>query len=372
MKPESVRLRHRDRPNVLHESELRMKRLRIGINGFGRIGRACFRVNDQSEHFEVVAINDTNPDVDNLAYQLQYDTTYGRFPAPVKQENDALNIGGRLIPVYHEPIVTDVPWEKHDVDIVIESSGIGANLEPMRDAKSSVKHFVITHSPSTFSDFETVIFGVNETEVDLSQHKIISSSICDTIALSPIIKQITRTHQIESGYLVTLHPWLSYQNLLDGPSVSWSQPGDMYSHYALGRASTDNLIPKSTSAIMAAECVFPGLGDRVQSFSYRVPTSIVSSAVLILLLDKDIEHSELVSRFTDFEAQQSHHVIHNSIEPLTSIDYRGQDYSLIIDQRWTKVERGNHVKLVYWYDNEWGYSSRVVDVVRLLGNSYTG
>lgn len=348
-----------------------MKKVRVGINGFGRIGRACFRINSESDYFEVVAINDINPDIKNIAYLLQYDTTYGRFPSPVSHEDDALMVDERLIPVYHEQNIMDVPWDKHEVDVVIESSGVGANLVPMRDSDTGVKHFVLTNSPSDFKDFSTVIFGVNETEFDPSQHKIVSSSICDTIALSPLIKQITNTHEIVSGFLVTLHPWLSYQNLLDGPSVSWSQPGDVFSHYALGRASTDNLIPKSTSAILAAECVFPGLSETVQSFSYRVPTSIVSSAVLILLLDKDIEQSELVSRFSDFEAQQSRRIICNSMEPLTSIDYRGQDYSVIIDQRWTKVEAGRHIKLVYWYDNEWGYSSRVVDLVRLLGDSYS-
>ena len=168
---------------------------------------------------------------------------------------------------------------------------------------------------------------------------------------------------------MTLHPWLSYQNLLDGPAKSWSQPGDVYSHYALGRASTQNLIPKSTSAIRALSNVFPEALDKLCCMSYRTPTQIVSSAVLTLMLDKDTSKEELISIFEKAEKEQKYNIIETTDEPLISIDYVKNDHSAIIDTRWIQVNNGNHIELVYWYDNEWGYSSRIVDIVKYIGDN---
>ncbi len=348
-----------------------MKKIKVGINGMGRIGRAIFRINLKSDQLEVVAINDINPDVDNIGYLLKYDSTYGRLEQNIKISGSKIYCKDQESTVYNEENILSVPWEKHDVDIVIDASGVKSNLEAITspNLQSSVKHFIVTNAPS--ANIKTIIFGVNEDEFDPKKHRVVSSSICDTIALTPILKELQKTHSIESGFLTTLHPWLSYQNLLDGPSVSWSQPGDIYSHYALGRATTQNLIPKSTSAVRAADLVFPELSDRLQSFSYRVPTQIVSSAVLILMLDKEIKGEELISRLKDAESKQKVKVFKNSVEPLTSLDYAGEDYSVIIDHRWTKVEKGRHLKLVYWYDNEWGYSNRVVDVVSHIGSKFS-
>lgn len=346
-----------------------MKKIKVGINGFGRIGRAILRVNDLLDAFEVVVINDINPDTKNLAYLLQYDGTYGRFDKEVRNDDDSISFGDKKIEVYHSNSILDVPWDDHRVDVVIDSSGVNSNLDLIKfQNDTDVKHFIVTNAPD--QSIKTIIFGVNENEFKPTEHKILSSSICDTIALAPILKLIEKTHEIQSGFLTTLHPWLAYQNLLDGPSISWSQPGDIYSHYALGRSSINNLIPKSTSAILAADHVFPGLSKRIQSFSYRVPTSIVSSAVLILQLDKEIDVEELKRRFYDFEEQQKYHIIKNSMEPLTSTDYTGEDASVIIDHRWTTVENENMLRIIYWYDNEWGYSSRVVDLIRLISEHY--
>ncbi len=345
-----------------------MKKLRVGINGLGRIGRAIFRINLKNDMFDVVAVNDINPDIDNMAYLLKYDCTYGKLEQEINTEGDSIFIGKEnSFKVYHHQKITDVPWDDHNVDIVIDSSGIKANLDLMKDDNSNVKKWIVTNAPN-HEAVKTIIFGVNEDEFNPSEHKIVSSSICDTISLSPILKTIKQTHQIESGFLTTLHPWLSYQNLLDGPSVSWSQPGDINSHYALGRASTQNLIPKSTSAVLAAEKVFPNLTNRLQSFSYRTPTAIVSSAVLILMLDKDIEQKDLINRFYEAEKTQAHKVFRNSMEPLTSLDYTGDDHSVIIDHRWTKIENKRHLKMVYWYDNEWGYSNRVCDLAKFIAS----
>jgi len=347
-----------------------MSKIRVGLNGFGRIGRAIFRISNHNNEFDIVAINDINPDIKNIAYLLQYDTTYGRFEKKVGNDDQHLLIENDSIPVYKKEKIVDVPWDEHEVDIVIDASGVKSNLDSLHDNKLKVKNVIVTNSPESYNDIQTIVFGVNESDCDPLKYKVFSSSICDTISLSPLIKIICETHGIESGFLTTLHPWLSYQNLLDGPSVSWSQPGDINSHYALGRASTQHLIPKSTSAIRAAESVLPGLMEKVQSFSYRTPTAIVSSAVLILYLDSNISHDQLVNKFYNFEQKQNLPIIRNTLEPLISIDYMGDIHSVIIDQRWTKVEKKRHVKLVYWYDNEWGYSSRVVDLIKKIALSY--
>jgi len=344
--------------------------IKIGINGFGRIGRAIYRINHIKKLFDIVVINDINPDIKNICYTLQFDTTYGRFNDSISHNENQIYVGSKTIDVFNHESITDVPWDDYGVDIVIDSSGISKNLDLILNVPSNVKHFILTNAPQGFSEIKTVIFGVNDNEINPDVQRVYSSSICDTIALSPIIKLIKETHAIESGFLTTLHPWLSYQNLLDGPSASWSQPGDVFSHYALGRASTENLIPKSTSAIVAADLVFPGISNIIQSFSYRTPTKIVSSAVLILLLDREIIVDDLKERFYRYQKNQKIKVFHNNVEPLTSLDYTGEEYSAIIDHRWTKVANKRHLKIVYWYDNEWGYSNRVIDLVNRISRHY--
>lgn len=345
-----------------------MKKLKVGINGFGRIGRAIFRINELQNIFDIVVINDINPDNKNIAYLIEYDTTYGRFNSSVEADDESIFYADKKIYVYHENNILNVPWDNHDIDIVVESSGVFNNLQSIKSYnKTNVKNFIVTYA---VENVKTIILGVNEDDLNPTNDKILSSSICDTISLTPILKLIQQDYEILGGFLTTLHPYLGYQNLLDGPSASWSQPGDVFSHYSLGRASINNLIPKSTSAVSAANLVMPGLTDKIQSFSYRVPTSIVSSAVLILQLDNNIDAIKLKDGFYRFELNQTYNILKNSTKPLVSLDYAKEDYSVIIDHRWTKIENGSLLKIVYWYDNEWGYSSRVVDIIKILNTWY--
>ncbi|MGD9129864.1 MAG: glyceraldehyde 3-phosphate dehydrogenase NAD-binding domain-containing protein [Candidatus Woesebacteria bacterium] len=344
------------------------KKLRVGINGFGRIGRAIFRINEEKNFFDVVAINDINPDNHNLAYLLKYDTTYGRFSGSVKDNQHHLIVNNKKIGIHHCENISDVPWDEYGIDVLVESSGVKSNLGFIKELKDMVKNVVITYDPGVMD--QTIVFGCNEKELNPKKNFLISSSICDSIALSPIVKLLETKYGISHGYLVTLHPWLSYQNLLDGPSKSWSQPGDVFSHYALGRSSIMNIIPKSTSAVTAASKLFKNLEKKLTSFSFRIPTSIVSSAVLIAYLKKDLKQKALIDAFTQFEKKQKHKVFKNTTEPLTSVDYAGEEFSAIIDHRWTKVNQKRLIKLVYWYDNEWGYSSRTVDLIHSIGKFY--
>lgn len=355
-------------PNLLYNTYT-VKKLRIGINGFGRIGRAIYRINHEKKYFDIVAINDINPDNRNMAYLLQYDTTYGRFPLKVIDTKNSLKVGNKTIGIHHANIISNVPWEKYDVDLVIECSGVKDNLLHLEELKNKIRNVIVTYDPGKIA--QTIIFGVNEKKLNPKKNFLLSSSICDSVALSPIVKTIENTHKIITGYLITLHPWLGYQNLLDGPSKSWSQPGDIYSHYALGRSSPMNIIPKSTSAVIAAEKVLPNLTQRVSSFSFRVPTNIVSSATLVLQLDKSITQKQLINKFKTFEKKQKYKIIKNTTEPLTSADYIGEEYSTIIDHRWTRTNNGHLIKLVYWYDNEWGYSSNVINLIKEIQKFYS-
>lgn len=341
-----------------------MKKLKVLINGLGRIGRAIVRINLEKDYFDLVCINDINPDNKNMAYLLKYDCTYGKLGNTVTSDTDSIYIDEKKIKVSHEAEINDI--DMADIDIVIDSSGIRKNIEQIEKmaAASTVKRFIITNVDSKVS--QNIIFGVNEKELDDKSKKIISSSICDVISLGPIYNLLSKKYAIESGFLVTLHPWLSYQNLLDGPAKSWSQPGDVYSHYALGRASTQSLIPKSTSAVRALSNVFPEALNNICSFSYRTPTQIVSSAVLTLVLEQKTSVEELVALFQQAEKEQKYNIIETTDEPLISMDYVKNEHSAILDTRWVQVNNGNHIELVYWYDNEWGYSSRIVDIVNYL------
>ncbi|MCI8376153.1 MAG: aldehyde dehydrogenase [Lachnospiraceae bacterium] len=340
-----------------------MKKQRVLINGLGRIGRAILRINLQQDAFELVAVNDINPDNKNIAYLIKYDSTYGRLPNEIGSDDRNIYIDGKSVKVFHESAIKDVDFT--DIDVVIDASGIKANSKQIEEMEStsSVKKFIITNVD--LKSAKNIIFGVNQDKIEES--KVLSSSICDVVSLGPVYSILKKNLGIQSGFLTTLHPWLSYQNLLDGPAKSWSQPGDVFSHYALGRSSVMSLIPKSTSAIRALSNVYPEAYDKISSFSYRTPNALVASAVLTVLVEKNTTKEEIIKLLEDEEAIQKYHIIQTTDEPLISLDYIQNDYSVIIDKRWIQVSNNNHLEIVYWYDNEWGYSSRIVDIVKYIG-----
>ncbi len=343
-------------------------RLRVGINGFGRIGRAIYRINAQRDLFDVVAINDINPDGANIAYLLQYDSTYGRLEQPATFEQGELVVGKQRSALHHFPNVGSVPWRQHDVDVVIESSGHPDNGAYLASGDGGIDYMVQTYTADPGGAVKTIIFGVNEEEFDPASHRRLSSSICDTISLAPVIKLLEGRFGVVGGSLTTVHPWLNSQNLLDGQGATWFHPQDNTSAHALGRAADNNLIPKSTSAVLAAEAVFPGINSRIESFSFRVPTSIVSGAVLNVELEKPTDRDGVMGLFAERERTQERPIFQSVEAPLVSIDYRASEYSANIDQRWTSVREERKLRMVYWYDNEWGYASRVVDLVGLIGD----
>jgi len=341
--------------------------MKVGINGFGRIGRAVFRVNMKNKMFDVVAINDVNPSTENLAYLLKYDSIYGRLANKIEAEDNRIKIDEKEpIRIYNYKSICDVPWEEHGMEIVIDASGVYENLKLAREIKiRGIKSCVVTHSPDDVD--KTIVLGVNENDLDCKKHFLISSSICDANAFSPVMNVLNKEFGVEHGFLTTLHPWLGYQNLLDGPSRSFAYPGTIHKYFALGRASTEALIPKTTSCIRASSRVLDFLDNRFQCLSFRVPTPIVSCADISVKLTRPVTKEQIIETFMEEEKNQEFHVFCNNFEPLISTDFTGSDYSAIIDHRWTEVNQFNYVKLILWYDNEWGYSSRVVDLVGYIG-----
>ncbi len=342
--------------------------LNVGINGFGRIGRAIFRINKNKNVFNIVAINDINPDNNNMAYLLKYDSTYGRLDDDITAGKESIMINGKTkVFVYHKGNVDEVPWDRHDIDVVIDSSGIHENILRARKLREKgIKKCIITYSPDKELVDKTIIMGANEDKIDFENDFVISSSICDANAFAPVINLLNENFEVDHGFLTTLHPWLQYQNLLDGPSDSFAYPGDIYQHYVLGRASLPSLIPKPTSCITASCKVLDFLNDKFMSFSYRVPTAIVSSADISVKLNKKTNRDEIISLFKNEEKKQKIKIFLNNEEPLVSADFKGCEYSVVIDHRWTMVNKANYLKIVLWYDNEWGYSSRVIDLIKYL------
>ena len=349
--------------------------INIGINGFGRIGRSLARQILESKDCRLVLINELDPNVDNLMYLLKYDSLYGRFPHKIEAKrgnSKGIACNGSFFSVYSESEMKKIPWESHEIDVVIDATGVKSNVLASHELiKKRVPKVVITHSPPINEVDATIILGVNESTYNAEKQNVVSSSICDAIAIAPVLFEVDKEWGIESCFATTLHPWLSYQNLLDGPLSSISSPGHFWQDYALGRNSMLSLIPKDTTAAKAILKVLPSLKEKLDAISFRVPTNIVSASDITLMLKKNVRESELLDYFKVLSQKKSN-IFELEEESLVSIDFLGTTKSVIIDARRTKVLNNKMVKMVLWYDNEWGYSSRVLDIARIIAKGKEG
>lgn len=338
------------------------KKKRIAINGFGRIGRALTKINLENFNFELVLINDINPNVHNMSYLYKYDSTYGNTDDKVSHDKNHIIINDNKILYLSESSILDIDWKKYDVDCIIDSSGVESNVLGLREIldKKFAKKGIITHS-SNLVDNE-IIVGINDDEIKPNQ-KLFSSSICDANAISHVLKYIDSCYKIQSGSVTTVHPWLSYQNLVDGPSKSQITPGKMWTDFSLGRASNNTLIPKKTTAVSATEKVLSKLKDKLLSFSYRVPTDIVSGSDITIIPKNIPSKKQLVDEFENEFI--SNPLVELNYDSKISLDYKKNNHSCIIDMQWLNVKNGI-IKVIVWYDNEWGYSSRVLDLAKII------
>ena len=346
--------------------------LRVGINGFGRIGRAVTRILLARRRHRVVHVNDLNPDVQNLAYLMKYDTTYGRLPDAIAADGDAISIGEQRLRVTHTAELAEVDWSGSGVDVVVEATGTSRNEHQAPAVVERVRGGVLVTHACPSADY-TLVFGATERGFDPARHKVVSTSICDAIAAAPVLRALYDAFGLEYGFITTLHPWLSYQNLMDGPARSQAYPGATYSHYPLGRASVGALIPKPTTVVAACERIVPEVAGLLKCMSYRVPTPCVSSADLSLQLARPATEEAVLEVFRALQAsQRGRQVVRITDEPLISVDYLGDEHSCIIDTRWLMLNRGRQLKVVLWYDNEWGYASRVADAIDVIAASDRG
>jgi glyceraldehyde 3-phosphate dehydrogenase len=337
--------------------------INVAINGFGRIGKVLLRQILCSKNIRVVAINDLNSDINNIAYLIKYDTTYGIINSKVRVQGNNLIIDSNKIKYSNFSKINQVKWNEFDIDFLIDSSGNKQNLILSRKLKNKVKKVIVTNSPGSKYVDKTLIFGVNESEYN-KKHFLISTSICDSTALAPVFKIINKLFQIEKGFVTTLHPWLGYQNLLDGHSRSYSLPGKTNDNYALGRSSLNSLIPKNTSAIKATYEVLPELKNKFLANSFRVPTSIVTSADIVLLLKKKPNLEFLIDEIKKMKIK----IISLNKEALVSTDFLKNENSCILDLRFFQIVN-NFIKFTLWYDNEWGYCSKVIDLIKFIKKS---
>ena len=331
---------------------------RVAINGFGRIGRNVFKVIEQggySDLFEVVAVNGRrSPDV--LAHQLAYDSTYGRFDAEISSDANAILVNGRRVTVLAEPHPANLPWGDLGIDLVIESTGRFTDAEQAGDhIRAGAKKVIIT-APATGEDI-TMVLGVNDDAYDPRRHHIISNASCTTNCLAPVAKVLLDTFGINHALMTTVHSYTADQVLVDG------------SHDDLRRArsAAENIIPTTTGAAVAVGLVLPELEGRIDGFSLRVPTPTVSIIDLVAETARPARVEAVNDAFRSAAACDAWQgILAYSDEPLVSSDYRGDSHSAIVDGQSTMTTGNAMVKVVAWYDNEWGYSSRVADLTAFI------
>jgi len=331
-------------------------KLKVAINGFGRIGREVFRINLERNAFDIVAINDLT-DAKTLAHLLKYDSNYGTLKNEVGSTDDAILVDGKPFKVFKEMDPEHLPWKELKVDLVIEATGVFNKKEgASKHLKAGAKRVILTAPAKDEIDF-TVVLGVNEKDYDPKKHFIISNASCTTNCLAPFAKVLDDNFGIEKGLMTTIHAYTNDQNILDLPHKDLRR----------ARAAAMSLIPTSTGAAKAVGLVLPHLKGKLNGLAIRVPTSTVSLVDLVCTIKKSTTAEEINAAFTASAAGPLKGILAVSMEPLVSIDYKGSSFSSIIDGLSTEVIDGNLVKVLAWYDNEWGYSERVVDLVEYIG-----
>ena len=331
---------------------------KVGINGFGRIGRQAFKAIQEGgfeDLFEVVAVNDLAPP-DALATLLKYDSTYGRFNADVSTSSEGLVVNGKTIAVSAEKEPRKLPWKKHGVDIVIESTGLFTSADKAEGHLKAGARKVVISAPAKDEDV-TIVLGVNEGTYQPDEHKIISNASCTTNCLAPVAKVMLDNFGITRGMMTTVHSYTNDQVVLDGP------------HKDLRRARSAglNIIPTSTGAARALSLVIPELKGKFDGTSLRVPTPTVSIIDFVIETEKDVTVESINDAFkAAATSEQLEGILGYTEEPLVSSDFRMDSRSSIVDGQSTMVLGDRLVKILAWYDNEWAYACRIGELVALI------
>ena len=329
--------------------------IRIGINGFGRIGRNMLRASWNDPAVEYVAVNDIT-DAKTLAHLLKYDSVLGTFPEKVEATADAIVVNGRPVRVLAEKEIAKLPWKDLGVSVVVESTGkFTKRPDVVQHIEKGGAAKVIVSAPATDPD-ATLVLGVNEKTYDPAKHHVISNASCTTNCLAPVVKVLHEAFGLEKGFMTTVHSYTNDQKILDAPHKDLRR----------ARAAAVSQIPTTTGAAKAVGLVMPELKGKIDGFSVRVPTPNVSLVDFVAVLGKTVTAEEVNAAFQAAAAGPLQGILGVTDEPLVSCDFMGDRRSGIVDLLSTKVIGGNLVKVIAWYDNEWGYSCRLVDLAKYI------
>ncbi len=325
--------------------------VKVGINGFGRIGRLVFRAAFNNPEIDIVAVNDLT-DARTLAHLLKYDSVHGTFQADVKAGEGAIIVNGREIKVTAEKDPAQLPWKEYGVRVVVESTGRFTKRADAAKHLEAGAAKVIISAPGKEEDI-TIVMGVNDDKYDPANHHIISNASCTTNCLAPFAKVLHEKFGIVRGLMTTIHAYTNDQQILDLPHKDLRR----------ARAAGLSMIPTTTGAAKAVALVLPELKGKLNGFAIRVPTPNVSVVDLVAEVSKSATADEVNAAFRDAAENELKGILQYCEEPLVSKDFNGNPYSSIVDAPSTMVMEGNMVKVLAWYDNEWGYSNRVVDLI---------
>ena len=331
--------------------------IRVAINGFGRIGRNVIRAAKKAGRTDLdfVAVNDLT-DNKTLAHLLKYDSVHGRYPGTVEVVEGGLKVDGDELKVFAEKDPAKLPWADLGVDIVVESTGRFTQRDAAAAHLTAGAKKVIISAPAKNEDV-TVVLGVNHGDYDPAKHHVISNASCTTNCLAPVVKVVMDGFGFRHGFMTTVHAYTNDQNILDLPHKDLRR----------ARAAAMSMIPTTTGAAKATGLVIPGVKGKIDGIAIRVPTPDVSVVDLVAEVEKDTTAEELNAAFRAAAEGPMAGILGVSDEPLVSIDYTGNDHSSIVDLKSTNVIDGRMVKVLAWYDNEWGYSQRVVDLAAYIG-----
>jgi glyceraldehyde 3-phosphate dehydrogenase len=335
--------------------DIKMK-AKVAINGFGRIGRMVFRSAIDAENFEIVAINASYPP-ETLAHLIKYDSNHGKFSGEVIPLEDGLLVNGKKVKLLSSRDPKELPWKELDIDIVIEATGkFNSKEKASLHLEAGAKRVILT-APGKNEDI-TIVMGVNEEMLDVDHHFIISNASCTTNCLAPVVKVLDQKFGIENGLMTTVHAYTNDQKNIDNPHKDLRR----------ARSCAQSIIPTTTGAAKALSLVLPHLKGKLHGMALRVPTPNVSLVDLVVDLKQDVTVDEVNQAFIDAANGELKGILDFTTEPLVSIDFNTNPHSAIVDGLSTMVMENRKVKVLAWYDNEWGYSCRVVDLTNLVAS----
>ena len=325
---------------------------KIAINGFGRIGRNAFKLAFERDDIEVVAINDLT-DTKTLAHLLKHDSTYGTYHHDVSYDDNSIFVAGKQIRVLAEKDPALLPWEEFGIDVVIEATGLFVQPEKARAHINAGAKKVVISAPAKGEGAKFIVLGVNEHELT-REDDIISNASCTTNCIAPVMAILEREFGIEKSLMTTVHSYTASQRILDAPAKDLRE----------ARSAAENIVPTTTGAAIATAKVIPSLVGKFDGLSVRVPTAVVSLSDITAVLKRNTTKEEINEVFKRAAADPFYQgILTVTEEPLVSTDFKGNSHSSIVDLELTNVVGGNLVKIVAWYDNEWGYSNRLVEIV---------